>query len=308
MTTARGRKAIFITGAASGMGLETARLFASEGWFVGGHDVNAAGLEALRTELGADNCLLSVLDVTDREAYRAAGAEIIATHEEVFARADLIVNLSFDTQLDQMWMRHSPVRLKVASNNQAPIGRPENCSNCSIKAVFPSLKISCEALLSPTHKVLSKENACALKGSCNEKSALSVSCKCSDGAIEGELRHFACAARLIEVLSILHTKIFFREIFAFTRESARNGDLTPCRRTRHPQKTQQEVVSPQKLSLHSTKTLLDPTQRVLPKIRHLVCSAPNSRTPSQGPLVISIKSRHTDAMKGNTAQRKLLNL
>ncbi|NBU28081.1 MAG: SDR family NAD(P)-dependent oxidoreductase, partial [Caulobacteraceae bacterium] len=72
MTTARGRKAIFITGAASGMGLETARLFASEGWFVGGHDVNAAGLEALRTELGADNCLLSVLDVTDREAYRAA--------------------------------------------------------------------------------------------------------------------------------------------------------------------------------------------------------------------------------------------
>ena len=72
MTTARGRKAIFITGAASGMGLETARLFASEGWFVGGHDVNAAGLEALRAELGADNCLLSVLDVTDREAYRAA--------------------------------------------------------------------------------------------------------------------------------------------------------------------------------------------------------------------------------------------
>jgi len=89
MTTARGRKAIFITGAASGMGLETARLFASEGWFVGGHDVNAAGLEALQTELGADNCLLSVLDVTDREAYRAA---IAAFGDATGGTLDLLFN------------------------------------------------------------------------------------------------------------------------------------------------------------------------------------------------------------------------
>lgn len=69
---ANGRKAIFITGAASGMGLETARLFAREGWFVGGVDVNEAGLARLRDELGADNCLVQRLDVTDREAYRVA--------------------------------------------------------------------------------------------------------------------------------------------------------------------------------------------------------------------------------------------
>jgi NAD(P)-dependent dehydrogenase (short-subunit alcohol dehydrogenase family) len=72
MSEAGGRKAIFITGAASGMGLETARLFAGEGWFVGGYDVNAAGLEALKGELGADNCIVQALDVTDRDAYRAA--------------------------------------------------------------------------------------------------------------------------------------------------------------------------------------------------------------------------------------------
>ncbi len=71
MSKANGRKAIFITGAASGMGLETARLFAEKGWFVGGVDVNEAGLDALRTELGAENCLITRLDVTDREAYRA---------------------------------------------------------------------------------------------------------------------------------------------------------------------------------------------------------------------------------------------
>ena len=71
MTAANGRKSIFITGGASGMGLETARLFASEGWFVGACDVNAAGLDALKAELG-DAVLTQVLDVTDRAAYAAA--------------------------------------------------------------------------------------------------------------------------------------------------------------------------------------------------------------------------------------------
>lgn len=71
MTAANGRKSIFITGGASGMGLETARLFAEQGWFVGACDVNAAGLDALKAELG-DAVLTQVLDVTDRKAYAAA--------------------------------------------------------------------------------------------------------------------------------------------------------------------------------------------------------------------------------------------
>ena len=69
---ADGRKAIFITGAASGMGLETARLFARQGWFIGGADVNEAGLARLEQELGSENCLVQRLDVTDRAAYAAA--------------------------------------------------------------------------------------------------------------------------------------------------------------------------------------------------------------------------------------------
>ena len=71
MTAAYGRKSIFITGGASGMGLETARLFAANGWFVGAVDVNTAGLDALKAELG-DSVLTQVLDVTDRKAYAAA--------------------------------------------------------------------------------------------------------------------------------------------------------------------------------------------------------------------------------------------
>lgn len=74
MGSANGRKSIFITGAASGMGLETARLFHGKGWFVGGYDVNAAGLKALEAELGADNCIVQTLDVTDKKAYDAAVA------------------------------------------------------------------------------------------------------------------------------------------------------------------------------------------------------------------------------------------
>ena len=44
MGSANGRKSIFITGAASGIGAETARLFQSRGWFCGLYDIDEAGL------------------------------------------------------------------------------------------------------------------------------------------------------------------------------------------------------------------------------------------------------------------------
>lgn len=68
------RKSIFITGASSGMGRETALLFAAKGWFVGAYDVNAAGLDTLREEIGADNGLFATLDVTDMTAFEGAVA------------------------------------------------------------------------------------------------------------------------------------------------------------------------------------------------------------------------------------------
>ncbi|HVE04158.1 MAG TPA: SDR family oxidoreductase [Rhizomicrobium sp.] len=79
MTKANGRKAIFITGAASGMGRETARLFCQRGWFLGCYDVNVEGLRSLELELGADNCVVRKLDVCDRADYRAALSEF-ASH------------------------------------------------------------------------------------------------------------------------------------------------------------------------------------------------------------------------------------
>ncbi|MEE8397978.1 MAG: SDR family oxidoreductase [Desulfobacterales bacterium] len=65
------RKSIFVTGAASGMGRATARLFAENGWFVGAVDVNEQGLDALASEIGAGNCHVTTLDITDRAAYQS---------------------------------------------------------------------------------------------------------------------------------------------------------------------------------------------------------------------------------------------
>lgn len=89
MSQANRRKSIFITGAASGMGLETARLFAGKGWFVGGYDVNDTGLAALESELGAGNCIVRRLDVTDRQDYRAALADFSAASD---GKLDVLFN------------------------------------------------------------------------------------------------------------------------------------------------------------------------------------------------------------------------
>lgn len=89
MSTAGTRKSIFITGAASGMGLETARLFSKGGWFVAAYDVNEAGLKDLQAELGADNCLVRTLDVTDREDYKKALAEF---SDATGGKLDLLFN------------------------------------------------------------------------------------------------------------------------------------------------------------------------------------------------------------------------
>jgi NAD(P)-dependent dehydrogenase (short-subunit alcohol dehydrogenase family) len=89
MGRANGRKSIFITGAASGMGRETAKLFASKGWFVGGYDVNETGLKTLEQEIGAANCKTGLLDVTARAKYADALAAFTA---ETDGKLDILYN------------------------------------------------------------------------------------------------------------------------------------------------------------------------------------------------------------------------
>lgn len=72
MASANGRKSIFITGAASGIGAETARYFSKKGWFCGLYDVNTAGLAAVADELGAGNSVSGKLDVRSRDDWALA--------------------------------------------------------------------------------------------------------------------------------------------------------------------------------------------------------------------------------------------
>lgn len=83
------RKCIFVTGAASGMGLATARLFAEKGWFVGAYDVNGEGLHALAGEIGQQNCITETLDVTIRKDYQAALARF---GDKTDGKLDLLYN------------------------------------------------------------------------------------------------------------------------------------------------------------------------------------------------------------------------
>ncbi|MGE0046454.1 MAG: SDR family oxidoreductase [Hyphomonadaceae bacterium] len=89
MGKANGRKSIFITGAASGMGRETAKLFREKGWFIGGYDVNAEGLQSLEQELGSENCIVRRLDVADRADYAKALEDFAAATE---GKLDLLFN------------------------------------------------------------------------------------------------------------------------------------------------------------------------------------------------------------------------
>jgi NADP-dependent 3-hydroxy acid dehydrogenase YdfG len=63
------RRAIFITGGASGIGLAAAKRFAKEGWFVGLADINAARLKAALDAIGRDKGATYLLDVRDRAAW-----------------------------------------------------------------------------------------------------------------------------------------------------------------------------------------------------------------------------------------------
>jgi 3-oxoacyl-[acyl-carrier protein] reductase len=81
---------VLVTGAASGMGRATARVFAAEGANVAVTDVSAGGVNAVVDEITADGGTAKgwVLDVSERAAIERAVSEISAH----FGGLDIIVN------------------------------------------------------------------------------------------------------------------------------------------------------------------------------------------------------------------------
>lgn len=82
------RPCVFITGAATGIGRATARLFSQRGWFVGLADIDKAGLLALSAELGETHSLTMPLDVKNLDEWHAA----LSTFHDCTGRLDVLVN------------------------------------------------------------------------------------------------------------------------------------------------------------------------------------------------------------------------
>ena len=83
------RRAIFITGGASGIGKATALLFAQRGWFVGLADVNKAGLAETQKLLPEGQSSVHVMDVRQRAQWELALADF---WEASGGRLDVLFN------------------------------------------------------------------------------------------------------------------------------------------------------------------------------------------------------------------------
>jgi len=83
-------KTVLVTGAASGMGRATARLFADEGAKVAATDVDAEGVESVAREIreAGGNAWATALDVSDPEAVTRVVAEVVTE----LGGLDILVN------------------------------------------------------------------------------------------------------------------------------------------------------------------------------------------------------------------------
>ena len=83
------RKAIFVTGGASGIGREIALYFAGRGWFVGLGDVDEAGMRETLSLIGEGNGFQYTLDVREREEWDEALSAFAAASG---GRIDVLAN------------------------------------------------------------------------------------------------------------------------------------------------------------------------------------------------------------------------
>lgn len=81
--------AVFITGAAAGIGRAVALEFAHQGWFVGAGDLDEVGLASLKAEIGEARCFTTSLNVTDAKQWNKA---LAAFTKVSGGRLDVLVN------------------------------------------------------------------------------------------------------------------------------------------------------------------------------------------------------------------------
>jgi NAD(P)-dependent dehydrogenase (short-subunit alcohol dehydrogenase family) len=139
--------AIFITGAAAGIGRATAELFASRGWFVGLYDVNEAGVRELAQRLGP-RASWGRLDVTDAAAFAAA---LAGFWQAAGQRLDLLFN--------------NAGIVAVGAFEEIPVARHHALVDVNLKGVLNGFHAAADYLKrTPGARVISMSSASAMYG------------------------------------------------------------------------------------------------------------------------------------------------
>lgn len=83
------KPAVFITGAAAGIGRAIAELFANNGWFVGLYDIDGNGVKRLAEQLGEESAMAGKLNVTEPAGWQTALKEFTDANN---GQLNLLVN------------------------------------------------------------------------------------------------------------------------------------------------------------------------------------------------------------------------
>jgi NAD(P)-dependent dehydrogenase (short-subunit alcohol dehydrogenase family) len=148
------KKAVFITGAASGIGLGAAKRFAREDWFVGLADINPAGLKAALDAIGRGNGATYLLDVRDRSAWDDALSIFWAASggrlDAVLNNAGIAVAGTLEEQGDDDVARQLDINLKGVINGaraaipylkQTPASQLVNIASCAALYGAPQMSV-----------------------------------------------------------------------------------------------------------------------------------------------------------------------